>query len=155
MSIDWQAVAADFTRDGALRDIYIYQTDAADWERAFSTIRSLATNIQYRCGDHVLPLPASFGDPHEFGRQLTFRVGNICFQCRFFQDLEIEFDFWPYLLTGQADLDDLLAFIQQLGYSIGKPVVVCPENCPESPILRYDPESCSVVFIPCARTGRA
>ena len=155
MSIEWQTVAEDFARDGALRDIYILQTIASDWQHALDTVRSTATDIQYRCGEKLLPLPSSFGSQDEFGRLLSFRIGRIGLACHFFHDAEIEFDFWPHDLTSQADLDDLLTFLQHLGDSVGKPVIVCPENCPESAFLRYEPESHSTAFIPHATPGNA
>src|SRR5688572_2072680 len=131
MSIEWHTVAEDFACDGALRDIYVLQTTAADWQRALDTVRSAATDIQYRCGEQSLPLPPLFGGARECGRLLTFRIGSIGLACHFFHDADIEFDFWPQDLAGQADLDDLLRFIQQLGDSVGKPVIVCPENSPD------------------------
>ncbi len=141
MSIEWQTIAEDFASDGALRDIYVFQTSASDWQHALEVVRLMATDIQYRGGEQLLPLPSSFGDTSEFGRLLTFRIGNLELACHFFHDAAIEFDFWPSNLTGQTDLNDLLHFIQHLGASVGKPVIVCPENSPDYAFLRYDPQS--------------
>ena len=155
MSIEWQTVAEDFARDGGLRDIYVLQTVASDWQRALDTVRSTATDIQFRCGEQLLPLPSSFGSPNEFGRLLTFRIGSIGLACHFFHDADIEFDFWPQDLTGQTDLDDLLRFIQRLGDSVGKPVIICPENSPDYAFLRYDAQSHSTSYVPYATPGNA
>ncbi len=155
MSIKWHTVAEDFALDGALRDIYVLQTTAADWQQALDTVRITATDIQYRCGEQSLPLPSSFGSPSELGRLLTFRIGSIGFACHFFHDEDIEFDFWPQNVTGQADLEDLLRFLQSLGDSVGKPVIVCPENSPDYTFLRYDPQSHSTSYIPYTTPGNA
>ena len=153
MSIEWNTVAEDFARDGALRDIYVFQTTVADWQQALDTVRSTATAIQYRCGEQPLPLPSTFGSPSEFGRLLTFRIGSIGLACHFFHDADIEFDFRPHELTGQTDLDDLLHFVRRLGDSIGKPVIVCPENSPDYAFLRYDPQSLSTSYVPYGTPG--
>ena len=156
MSIEWHNLAEDFTRDGALRDIYILQTTQADWQQALDTVRSTATAIDYRSGDQPSPLPSTFGSStSEFGRLLSFRIGAIGLTCHFFHEAEIEFSFWPHELTNQTDLDARIRFIQRLGDSVGKPVIVCPENYPDAAFLRYEPESHSTSFIPYAAPGNA
>jgi hypothetical protein len=157
MSIEWNTVAADFARDGALRDIYILRTTSSDWQHALDTICATATGIEFRRGDQPLPLPSSasaiFDSSSGLGRLLTFHIGSIGLACHFFHDADIEFDFWPHDLAGQSDLDDLFRFIQRLGDSVGKPVVVSPENSPDNAFLRYSPDTHSMVYIPCPTLG--
>lgn len=70
---------------------------------------------------------------------MHFTVSGVVLQCHFFTAAVIEFSFDPEQVTEET-LRDLLAFMVDLGDATSKAVIMTPENCPESPIFRYDAE---------------
>ena len=116
--IRWDTCKEDFRGDGSLRDIYITPATLADWRVVYPLLRT-HPGVEYSVDGIVQPAPDSVEQAFEARRSaspmLRFRVGSALVVFHFFTDEEIECDFVPNEITSQADLDDLLGFVRQLG----------------------------------------
>ncbi len=137
--LNWSSQKADFERDGSLRDIYVQDATVEDWKLVVARILDGNYRARLQHGGAEVPLPTDFeavfaeNDRHF----MSFTVGDIVLDCHFFTPTEIEFSFAPNDVT-ETSLRDLLAFMIDVGEAIRKPVIMTPENYPQSPIFRYD-----------------
>jgi hypothetical protein len=131
----------DFEWDGALRDIYVFQTTLQDWQTLSDFLR-LNFELEYSIDGKEQPFPKLVSEVFAVRAQantlLNFQAGKILFSCHFFTPGEIEFDLDPRNIKTQSDLDVLLDFMRQAGNSVCKPVVLTVENTPEIPIISYE-----------------
>ena len=153
MGLQWEAVRTEFEFDGSWRDIYVLGTDLTDWQRMLDSLRASAFEVAYYAGhDEAVELPASaaeaFPRTGEHDRLLTVRFGGVGANCHFFLETEIEWDIDPREVTGQRELDALVAFMQALATAVGKDVVLTPENLPQTAVLRACPSSVEVEYHP-------
>ena len=139
----WETVRDEFAFDGSWRDIYVLNTDMSLWQRMLDRLRADGYELAYsRDGDLVqLPTRAEtiFGD-NQCARLLAVRFGGVQANCHFFTSDEIEFDIDPREVTSQPQLDALLQFLRDLAMSVGRQVILCPENTPDFVILHMSPE---------------
>lgn len=151
--MDWQRVAHEFVRDGSLRDIYIFGTDAGDWQRVLDYLVTSGTELAYEEDGQLASLPRRvetiFARREEAATALRVDAGGIAMVCHFFTPEEIEFDFWPEEVQGQGRLDAVLAFMRRLTAITGKPAIMTPENDERSPILLVGPGG-DVTYLPAA-----
>ena len=130
--------------DGSLRDIYVFGTTLDDWRKVLEMLSEARYGA--RLDDESLAtalrdVPTLFVAQEEHPTSvLNFRVGRVHVACHFFTEQEIEFDFDPSGLA-EADVHDVLDFMECLGTLTGKPVVLTPENVRDSPIFRYEPST--------------
>jgi hypothetical protein len=142
----WQE---DFAPDGALRDIVVADATRDDWLAVLSVIDDRYQPLSFIVGDSEF----SHIDPErvfaagESRQLLRFHVGAIELACHFFQETEIEFDFYPNAVTTEAQLAPLLAFVAEIGAATKKAAAVTPENIHDSPIFQYSPESGVVHYL--------
>ncbi len=139
-ALNWSEQRADFVADGSLRDIYIQNTTLDDWKVVVANIQSGDYRARIQRGGIAATMPNSFESLFEANDRpfMTFSVGGVGLDCHFFTPTEIEFSFGPEEVTEES-LQGLLAFMIELGDVTTKPVIMTPENCPESPIFRYAP----------------
>jgi hypothetical protein len=147
--MDWPTQKIDFEPDGSLRDIYVQAATVADWEAVVSHILDGSYSARLdRCGTEVA-VPADFerlfdgNDRH----WLSFTVGGVVLDCYFFTPTEIELSFAPSEVTASG-LRALLELMIDIGDTIMKPVLMTPENGPQSPIFRYDPNANLLRWLP-------
>jgi hypothetical protein len=142
--ITWSEVKAEFDWDGSLRDIYIHATTINDW-RAVYTILKQSPRTELWLNGELAPLPDDCADFFAAGSELSAilraRLGTITAVFHFFTEEEIECDIDPRDVKSQVELDALLAFLKEIGDSVGKQSILTPENFRESVIFRYDPNS--------------
>ncbi|MDQ3366146.1 MAG: hypothetical protein M3680_12035 [Myxococcota bacterium] len=149
--LDWETQQRDFEGDGALRDIYVQATTTADWKVVLALI--LDGNFQARLerGGALVPVPIEFEtlfDDNDNDRHLlSFTIADVVLSCQFFQPEEIELSFLPNGVTEDA-LQHVLAFIVDIGEATRKPVIMTPENYPQAPIFRYEPDEHQLTWIP-------
>ena len=146
--IDLTTMADFLAPDGGLRDIYVLDTDLKDWDRVLTHIVRSYTTVEY-LGDGRIPssLPSAetiFAFREQTSPLLRVTLNGVVFQCHFFTPDEIEFDFVPHEIDSPERLQALLEFVEGLGRSTGKTVVVTPENNPEWAFLRYDPHRAAI-----------
>ena len=142
--IRWDTCKEDFRWDGSLPDIYITPATPADWRALYPLLRDVP-GVEYLV-DGVVQPPPDFVEQTSAVRpsgspMLRFRIGRTLIVFHFFSDEEIECDFDPRDVTSQSDLDAVLGFVQRLGDTVHRPVIVTPQNIREQPFITYDPES--------------
>jgi hypothetical protein len=146
VTIKWEAIKADSAWDGSLRDIYVRQTDIADWQKLLDSLRQSKYPIvsSFSGGDEI-PIPTtiddSFFDRQDVPRQtIAILVDAIQVNCHFFLKDEIELDIDPRQITNQSDLNSLLEFIQFVGTMTDKTTILTYENMQNAIILEYVPK---------------
>src|SRR5262245_30449355 len=112
--IAWKTVRDEFAFDGSLRDIYVFGTSIADWQRMLDAFRSTGYTLTYFRADQPTGLPANAADafppPEECDRRLSVRFAGVLANCHFFTVEEIEFDIDPREVKGQQELNALFGF---------------------------------------------
>jgi hypothetical protein len=150
--VSWETAAQDFRRDGGLRDIYVLDATLADWQAAFDRVRVTYDPIRFTIDGEPATLPPSVTEIFPIWERaspaLQFEVGGVEVMCHFFASDEIEFDLWPQDVTGPERLDAVAAFMRELASAVGKPAVLTMENMREAVILRADPVTKRVVWVP-------
>ena len=136
--IRWPDVAEDFAFDGALRDVYVFDTTADDWQAVW---RAVVERYPIQAGDGgAVPLdvrPLLGGER----RRMMVDPDGIRANCHFFCEGQVEFDVDPRDFTGQLAMEGLCEFIAMVGRAAGKDAVLTMENAPECVSLRYDVQS--------------
>lgn len=139
----WKRVRGVFVFDGAWLGIYIFSTDLSDWQRALDKLRLGGYELgYYRDGEPAnTPVDASqgFTDRESVNPLLSVRFAGILANSHFFSTDEIEFDIDPREITNQAQLDALIDFMHTLAEAVGKEVVLTPEGCRETALIRVRP----------------
>ena len=145
-------IMADFLEpDGTFREVYVLDTGLEDWDRVLAYLVKSYTTVEF-CGDGRTPsdLPRAesiFALRQQTAPLLRVTLNGVVFQCYFYTTDEIEFDFVPNEIDTPQRLQALLEFVEGLGRSTGKTVVVTPENQPEWAFLRYDPHRSVVEYV--------
>src|ERR1700682_724912 len=142
-ALAWDTVRNEFDFDGSWRDIYVFRTDMADWQRMLDAIRAAGYTLVYFRDNQPTELPGdasqAFALTGECDRLLSVWFANVQANCHFFTDEEIEFDIDPREVKGQQQLDALLGFMHCLAEAVGKETVLTAENCPEAVVFRVRP----------------
>jgi hypothetical protein len=140
--IRWETCRRAFEPDGALRDIYVHGTTIEHWRTLFDALRATYA-MEYSIDSTARPLPALVDEASTTrdtaSPSLHFCVGSIVVACHFFTTDEIEFDIDPREVTSQAALDELLGFLQLVGDTLGKAVIMSYENDAQHPFITYEP----------------
>jgi len=148
---DWDLVKGDFAHDGALRDIYVLNTSAADWQRMIELVRDYAP--EFAIGGQSADFPAEmrslWQDKTAETSFMRFKISGIMFHCFFYQEEEIEFDIEPREVASAEHLEALLGFLRRLGDVLGKTVILTSENgCRQTPIFHYEPATRLLRWVP-------
>lgn len=150
-SESWGPPAADFEWDGSLRDIYVLNTDPADWQNVMQAIRELYGPVEFIVDGEPAEMPHGVDGVFAMRKRATvtlrFWVGPNLLFCHFFDGDKIEFDLDPRTVDGMASFDELRNFIRMLGDLTAKTVVLTCENAVDSVILRYSPEDADVIWL--------
>lgn len=139
----WEEVRGWFEPDGSLLDAYVFETSVADWQAFVDLVRSRGWWFDYLEDNRSTRLPHRVEDVLERRRErgvlLQVRpVPEILINVHFFTSEEIEVDFAPQELQGQAQLDTACGFLRAVGRRLGRPMVLTPENGPHHPLIGYD-----------------
>lgn len=126
----------------------------AGWRAFWQLLRDSDCRAEYRIDEASVALPyeveSIFGVRTSASPLLTVYLDGIELNCHFFTDQDIELDLDPREISSQGHLDLLLGFMRRLGAATAKSVVITPENKPELPIIRYEPEVDSFFRAPAA-----
>lgn len=142
----WDLVAEDFRPDGALRDIYVLDTDISLWGRALAYVASRYEHVRFSgaWSGPDLPRDAATLFPTDPDAELTsmfIDVSGVQLTCHFFTTDEIELDLDPADVTDPGRLDAVIEFMQGLSDAVGKDVLLTYENMQNAVILRCRPRT--------------
>jgi hypothetical protein len=142
--IAWTTVEGDFEWDGSLRDIYVRSATLEDWSAVYCVLKK-SPEVEFRFDGEAAALPEDIGDLFAARAKktpmLSVKIGSVTAVFHFFTEEEVECDIDPRDVKSQADLDSVLAFLKEIGDSVGKPVLLTHENAREAEIFRYEPDS--------------
>lgn len=141
--LSWSRCAEAFAWDGAWRDIYVRGTSMVDWDALFRALPGWGYRIAFEVGEQTRDLPDSAKPAFEAAVEavvtLRVHVGTVEVIGHFFAADEMEFDVDPREVRGEAEFQELLAFMRRLATLVGKPVTLTPENDHERPLITVDP----------------
>jgi hypothetical protein len=149
----WSAFAAEFYRDGSLRDIYLKDTQLDDWNIIAQFVLGHAYPIAFSGAWSSVTFPPDIARlfPKSADDELTLLeidVSGVRVCCHFFTEQEIEFDLDPSDVDTPYKLDAIFHFMKGLAAAIGKDAVLTPENMPDTPIFRCRPDASAVEHTP-------
>ncbi|GAB2677849.1 hypothetical protein ACWDYH_27820 [Nocardia goodfellowii] len=150
----WDDVRSLFDPEtmGALPDLRVADTSAADWQALFDLIRSSGWAWEYS-EDGVpadLPPAQEVLDRPEDAAMPELRVRptpDVLMVFRPWVAESIDFDVDLRELQGQGGVDTLCEFVSTVGRHLGKSVVLAPETDPARPVLGFDPHADRVVVL--------
>jgi len=123
--------------DGALRDIYIFDTTLEDWQKVYTLASSFYASFQFSTAENEIAYPASIRPEHfKLESIFSFAAGPVPMSAWLFRPDRIELSFAPNDVPDERSFESLLAFIVELQRAIDKDVIVTIENLPEEPFLR-------------------
>lgn len=152
--MDWAKIAPEFKFDGSWRDIYVPNAGVQGWAAVWERLCGLTPAPVLHRANSSGPMPPRFEWPGQVagGRaHLSVKFGEITFNCHFFDDDEIEFDFDPREVRGANDTKDVAAFMALLGEATAEPVLLTWENAREAVIARYDPRLSEIEWLPLSK----
>lgn len=145
----WTLAHEELAPDGALRDIYVHETDLADW---LDTVSRHFEEVSFFENGEVQRLPAQLALHHFSGGErwanLHFKAGSVALSAYCFTPDEIELSFEPTDVGGPKELGVVLDLMRLLGRALRKRVDLTMENLPDDPIFRYDPSGDAVDYMP-------
>ena len=148
----WPDVAPDLKPDGSLRDVYVFGTTEADWDAVLAHVRGRYGPLRFTVDGEPAPPPARFADGYAVHERATpclaFRVGGVELACHFFDPGDVEFDLLPQEVNGPERLAAVTAFLRELAQLTGRPAVLTATSQRDAVILRADPVTGAVAFVP-------
>ncbi len=141
--IHWDTCRREFEPDGALRDIYVFDTTIKHWQTLFDVLRATYT-LEYSVDHTPHPVPATVEEVFDnrnntASPSLNFHVGGILVACHFFTTTAIEFDICPRKVNSEAALYELLGLLRLVGDTLGKAVIISHEFDEQHPFITYEP----------------
>lgn len=127
--------------DGSLRDLYVFGMSMPDWAKFLSLASSRSFAYSFDGASRALPSAQELFFMRDGSHQLSVRVGSATVNCHFFVPSELELDIDPKEIVGRSQHDLLLEFAEAIASTLQKPIVLTPENLPESPFLSFEPSA--------------
>lgn len=142
-----------FEVDGALRDLYVFDTGVQEWQLMMKSLPALGaewtlsidstSSVDVVAMEDPAELFALLEDDEDASATLSIEVGEIAFKCYFFLVCEIEFTFDPELVASVDDFASLEKFMTWLGDSCRRPVLMTMEGVGRTSfpaMLEYSPQ---------------
>lgn len=128
--------AEDFQVDGSLRDVCVLGVDLPDWRRFVRVVTDAPWERQFEVNGEPRHLEefsvrgffAAKEEGADVSARLGIRVGEMWFDCFFFDVAEIEFSFDPSELAGGKHFGSLKQFMAWLAETCDRRVVVTMES---------------------------
>ena len=134
-----------FAWEGSLIDMYVLDTTLEDWQRLLDFLLASPYALRYSRDGATEPLPdrieVIFAERSVANVALFIDESQLSLNCHFFAPDEIEFDLNPRAIDGQPRLVRMLDFMRALGSTLGKEIILTPENLQERPLCRFDPRA--------------
>lgn len=139
-----------FSRDGSLRDIYVCNSTAHDWQKFVTFVHEQKYQTTYELEGIETPLPHNFEEIHkrmgELHQLLSINVKSVRLNCHFFWIEEIELDLLPNEVNTEEQAEAVFEFMAEVGRALDKEVILTPENGREYTIVCFDPKAGEVEY---------
>jgi hypothetical protein len=149
--ITWEICRQEFAPDGALRDIYILNTNPEHWRKLFKILKS-AFELDYRVDGNDQPIPSNVdeifalnGVTHPLMR---FQTAGVTVACHFFSFEQIELDVDPREVNSQTAFDGLISLVKLIGDGLNERVIMTYESDEQHPFISYEPSKSQFVYSP-------
>jgi len=146
----WETIKAEFAWEGSWRDICVPDVDLDGWQAAMSALEASGRTGKLTVGENAssasVDVATLFGIEDRAAVLWSIEIGGVVLACHFFDQSEIEFDLDPREVKGQAEIDALLGFMQNIASATGKFALMTPENMHSAPFVRVSPAG-SVEYI--------
>lgn len=129
--------------DGAWRDLYIFQTTREDWQKWVNYVNQNhridwyngktakdESKIDFRVVDEF------WNGNHDLSSTAKVFIDTIQINAHFFMDTEIENDIDPREFESIEDHYKLIQYMTDLSNLLDKPVILTPENEPETALIK-------------------
>jgi hypothetical protein len=136
----WRLSRSDFLSDGALRDIYLTETAAEDWNNMLAVARGTFGPVGIT--SDARELKHDLTAKHFTGKKraiVRLRAGVIAVTGYCFDASEIKLSFAPQELQCSSDLAQLLRFVISIACYLKRPAVIAPENARNLAIFHIQP----------------
>lgn len=143
---NWENIKWIFEQDGALRDIYIQNTEISDWANVIYLLNSkyeLTFGVDDKNLDDKIDVEyvkIMFAD--QTGelevKSATIHLNGIIVKCHFFLEDQMEFDINPTQIYSETELKKITDFMTAISSRLSKQIKLCGENDPEFPLIKID-----------------
>jgi hypothetical protein len=121
--------------------MYVFNMSMNDWEKFLTVASSRGLTYSFDGEAQSLPSVEHLFDGRGGSHLIAIRIGSASVNCHFFVASELELDIDPKEVCNDLQHDQLLEFAEAISSALQKPIVVTPENMPESPILSFEPSA--------------
>jgi len=131
-----------FKIDGSLRDLYVQDTSIEDWEILIDYLNikyELSYNQNERKIDKKYALEYLKDESGEMeSKSLTIHLQGITLNCHFFLIDQIEFDLYPPEIKTSGDINNVIAFMEDVSLLLKKSMTLTGENEITFPLIKVD-----------------
>ena len=142
-------------KDGALRDIYVLETNIEHWRKLFKILTS-AYKSEYYVDGSVKQIPASVDEVFDLRGSasplMRFQVAGVTVACHFFCFEQIELDFDAREVNSETAFEGLISVLKLIGDGLNKRTIMTYENDEQNPFVSYEPSKPEFVYFPCQTT---
>jgi hypothetical protein len=153
--INWEMCRQEFAPDGALRDIYVLETNIEHWRKLFRILTS-AYKVEYSVNGNIQQLPSSVDEilkSRGVAQPLMrFQLAGATIACHFFCFERIELDIDPREVNSETTFNGLIGLLKLIGDGLNKPAIMTQENNEKDPFLSYEPSKRDFLYSPCQTT---
>jgi hypothetical protein len=122
--------------------MYVFNMSIDDWAKFLAVASSRSLTYSFDGKAQNLPSVERIFAERGGSHLLAIQVGSASVNCHFFVASELELDIDPKEVCIASQHNQLLEFAEAIASALQKPIVVTPENAPESPLLSFEPSSC-------------
>lgn len=145
---DQRHILAQFDRDGSLRDMYVFETDAEVWAGLAAQLLESNYECELRIGDSLnndsSQLQGTFADPDAYGSILV-GIDDAEIRAHLFTSDEVEFDIDPGQWSA-LNLPLLFEFSRFVADASSRNVFLTHENSPEHCIFAFAHETQEILL---------
>lgn len=122
--------------------MYVLGTNEQDWQKLLNFLRASTYSIKFFLAGEQQPIPEKieqvFALVHTYGGMAHIDEEHLALHCYFYTYEEIEFDLDPRKINSEQQIRRLLDFMQAIGETLGKEIILTPENMSRKSLLRFN-----------------
>ena len=142
-SSQWKSI---FVSDGSLRDIWVCNSNASDWQTFLDWLSSKYSTAYFEDGARTsLPrFEVIWGKQNGASQLLKIDLGGFAVIAHFFSDLEIEMDVRPEDVDSVSKAECVFKLMSEIGLLLKKEVILAPEGSNRDGVELKSMALCSV-----------